>query len=418
MLNAQFVDQNYAKKPGVLPVGRIKFDKSSLTDCQLVIKNYLEKNWRQIVREKNGVLPYPYVVPGGTYNNLWDWDGYFIASGIPKAGLRYAAGTIMNLLAAPTKNGQPVKMTSPDGQLSYAAHPYPLRAQFACLIARRQNGDYSFIKPFLPQLESAIRWYEQNTCDKDGFFRWQTQSGIDNHPALYGRPSGQTAGCDLASFHYREYLAFAQIKRHFNLPGADEADAKADKLRHLVQTCYFDPVDQFFYDIDRAESQIQSRQIVNWVTYLKFRNCGSFFPLWAQLATPQQAEAMRNRLMDETEFLSPWGLRSQSRIDPVYNNALSGNPSNWQGPVWILPNALAAYGLNAYGFKADAMNIAMRIVNLLAHDIEQNGCMHEYYDGETGQPVIKPHFISWNILASDLIDNLQKNYNPFDISEK
>lgn len=43
--------------------------------------------------------------------------------------------------------------------------------------------------------------------------------------------------------------------------------------------------------------------------------------------------------------------------------------------------------------------IARRMSNTFANDIQQNGCIHEYYSGEDGQPLFRPGFISWNVLA-------------------
>ena len=68
------------------------------------------------------------------------------------------------------------------------------------------------------------------------------------------------------------------------------------------------------------------------------------------------------------------------------NNVKMVDPSNWQGPVWGITSFLAAYGLNRYGYKQEAKEIANRMVSTFASDIKQNGCVHEYYHGDTGQP--------------------------------
>ena len=55
-------------------------------------------------------------------------------------------------------------------------------------------------------------------------------------------------------------------------------------------------------------------------------------------------------------MLSAVGLRSTSSDDPRYNNENEIVPySNWRGPMWVNANALTAYGLARYGFKALAM---------------------------------------------------------------
>ena len=32
--------------------------------------------------------------------------------------------------------------------------------------------------------------------------------------------------------------------------------------------------------------------------------------------------------------------------------------------------------------------------------------MHEFYHGDTGQPMMKPRFISWNILTARVLEDL------------
>jgi putative isomerase len=172
-------------------------------------------------------------------------------------------------------------------------------------------------------------------------------------------------------------------------------------------------MDAFFYNIDcLTDNNETALQAVTWEDFLKFRNWASFFPLWARLATPQQALALRNRMMDFTEFLAPAGLHSHSARDPIYNNTATGNPSNLQGPVWGLSTFLAAYCLSHYGYREDAVELASRLLKVFAADIETNGCLHEFYHGDTSQPLINPGFLSWNLLALGVMNNLQGNIDP------
>jgi putative isomerase len=216
------------------------------------------------------------------------------------------------------------------------------------------------------------------------------------------------AGIDLACWHAREYQAMAALARALGQPGADNWQQRFETLRALIRDRYWDQIDELFYATDmRAEPGQAARQGVNWELFLKFRNWASFFPLWARLATPQQAAALRAKLLDPAEFLAPGGIRSHSARDPIYNNAATGNPSNWQGPVWGLSTALCAYGLAAYGWRDDALEVAGRTVKLFAADIAQNGCLHEFYHGDTSQPLLNPGFLSWNLLALPLLEDLR-----------
>ena len=62
----------------------------------------------------------------------------------------------------------------------------------------------------------------------------------------------------------------------------------------------------------------------------------------------------------------------------------------------------------------EAREIGRRIVRLYASDILANGVMHEYYDADTSQPVIKPGFMNWNCLMYRLDANLAHGLNPME----
>ena len=35
---------------------------------------------KQVVKEPNGFIKYPYLIPAGFYSQLWDWDAFFMAN--------------------------------------------------------------------------------------------------------------------------------------------------------------------------------------------------------------------------------------------------------------------------------------------------------------------------------------------------
>ena len=35
---------------------------------------------KQVVKEPNGFIKYPYLIPAGLYSQLWDWDAFFMAN--------------------------------------------------------------------------------------------------------------------------------------------------------------------------------------------------------------------------------------------------------------------------------------------------------------------------------------------------
>jgi hypothetical protein len=41
--------------------------------------------------------------------------------------------------------------------------------------------------------------------------------------------------------------------------------------------------------------------------------------------------------------------------------------------------------------------------------------VHEYYDAETGAPLFNPGFLSWNLLARRILDDLEAGIDPTEI---
>lgn len=141
-------------------------------------------------------------------------------------------------------------------------------------------------------------------------------------------------------------------------------------------------------------------------------------PLWAGAANASQAAAIAATL-GRPDMLSEIGLRSTSSDDPRYSNANTLVPySNWRGPMWANANALAAYGLAAYGYQELALEIAARAVGALAADLRGSQTWHEAYSTDDGAALAAPGFLSWDTLSAELLSNLRHGVNPFALRPK
>jgi hypothetical protein len=173
---------------------------------------------------------------------------------------------------------------------------------------------------------------------------------------------------------------------------------------------------------------------------------------------------MLTRMLDEEEFLSPYGVRSLSaahRAEPVsvtidgitytanYEPAEStsftfGGNSNWRGPVWLPVNVMLVYALRDHqrrlgdtftvidpdgsgeqrhlGDVADGL--AQRLINLFLpepdgripangwikqfqHDPRWSGGLqfYEYFHGDNGAGLGAGHQTGWTALVIDLLRN-------------
>ena len=107
--------------------------------------------------------------------------------------------------------------------------------------------------------------------------------------------------------------------------------------------------------------------------------------MWAEIATPEQAKRMVEEHYKNTKTLNaPFGVRTLSKMEKMYNLKASGNPSSWLGPVWGISNYMTWRGLVKYGFTNEAKELASKSIILFCQDFERFGTLHEYYQPENG----------------------------------
>jgi putative isomerase len=85
----------------------------------------------------------------------------------------------------------------------------------------------------------------------------------------------------------------------------------------------------------------------------------------------------------------------------------TSNPSNWLGPIWLVTQYCVFRGLMRYGYREQAEDLCARTLRLLGRDLEKTGTLHEYYNPFTGEPVMTPDFVNWNVLALNMADELR-----------
>ncbi|HPP57677.1 MAG TPA: glucosidase [Candidatus Hydrogenedens sp.] len=179
--------------------------------------------------------------------------------------------------------------------------------------------------------------------------------------------------------------------------------------------------------------------------------------------TDQQRDALLKYALDESEFLSPYGLRSLSRYHrekPLYvhtsrrhyeikycpgelESRIFGGNTNWFGPIWFPLNYLFIHSMDKLGlshseFKYTSSqqfenysfhNIADELRSRLLTLFKKNsqGCIpsmetfyrynnifsceehllfYEYFNGDTGEGIGASHQTGWTALIAEIIQEL------------
>jgi hypothetical protein len=184
--------------------------------------------------------------------------------------------------------------------------------------------------------------------------------------------------------------------------------------------------------------------------------------------SPDRLARVLRYLLDESEFLSPYGVRALSKYHQEHpyvihlggqehcvayvpgesNTGLFGGNSNWRGPIWFPVNYLLIEALERYHYfygdrlrvecptgsgrlmnlKEVALELAFRLTRLFVADESGNRpshgehrrfatdphwrdllLFHEYFHGDTGLGIGATHQTGWTALVANLLHDIAQH---------
>jgi len=368
----------------------------------------------QTIHPPQGVLARPYLTPAGFYQEMWDWDGFFIGAHWANQSpddAKYLRDWVLSFTAAADADGYVAGCISPSGprQLFGKFAMKPFLAQGA-LLAAVQLNDYSWLRAAWPTMQRIEAYRRRTQFDarwKLWFWDYALQSGADNSASLTNDLHDRSAilAVDASVWAMREDEAMSALARRLGYAAeAARYREEAAETRRAILARLWNAEEGVFLN--------RRRDTGAWVRSLSW---SSFVPLAFGIVPRADAERMiREHLLNPKEMRAPYGFRSLSASDPLYNNDAIIKPySNWRGPVWINANYLDWIALRRYGFDKEAHWLAVTLAGVLDRDITRWGSMHECYNAETGDglaptPAQSPNgvfagFVGWNLLAQDML---------------
>lgn len=398
-----------------------------------LLERHILTQIESVTRPPLGILKHPFLVPGGIFHDeLWDWDSFWITKATvaihhqleePFKGtfINYAIGSWINFFEHQSSDGiVPIMIKSDNSDFFGCAaggeiprnQAKPVFGQFALAVSSL-TGDSTWVGPYFDRLLKFYdRWFSYYGTGS-GLLVWGTDVaiGVDNDPTTYGRPAFSSANLLLNCLLYADLIAAADLAGRLGRSGdSGKLLAQAESLGLAIQRECWDAEDGFFYTVDVQCDDHRSKYLpglkpgmdMTWRTLpLKVKMFTGFLPMWCGIATDEQARRLvEEHLRNENEFWAPFGLRSVSRGERMYEPAIdSANPSNWLGPIWIVASYMVYEGLKRYGYAADAAELAEKTQLLLEEDLRKTGTLHECYHPDTGSPNFNADFLSWNVLA-------------------
>jgi putative isomerase len=407
-----------------------------------IIRERIYQDYPGMFKAPKGALKYPFITPGSSQyeDELWDWDSWLadvalrqilLEHGTPESraeALKHEQGCVLNFLGfGGWKGWLPIRVTpktvraeSLTGDTNLFANNMhkPCLAQHAAFLVKLNNGDAEWLREKFYPLQAFVNCYYNHYRHKaTGLYFWQTDEaiGVDNDPCTFYRPDASSGSIFLNCLMYRELKAMVYLAERLNEGEIGNSYRKmADELLAALREHCWDPKDGFYYSVDlnlrpyerpRRPFELHMGGPRNWDCLIQRLGVWSgFLSLWSEVATPEQARLIVERSFRDTNtFNAPYGVRTLSWMEKMYDVRATGNPSCWLGPIWINANYLTFRGLVKYGFKDDARALAEKTIRLLGRDFEKNGALHEYYLPESGEPALNKGFQNWNYLVLNMI---------------
>ena len=400
------------------------------------------------------------------------------------------------------------------GDVNPPVHAWAARRVYEIDAASSGKRDTAFLERVFHKLLLNFTWWV-NRKDADGNNVFQGGFlGLDNI-SLFDRsaplPGGgrldQSDGTAWMAFFTLEMLAISLELARTNPVYQSLATKFFEHFLSIATAmssedhCLWDPDDEFFYDVlrlpDGRAMPLRVRSIVGLIPLLavtvidqktmesmpeftdrmhwfldhrphlsdniaSIDKAGSGHHHLAAILTPERLQAVLGYLLDEEEFLSPYGIRSLSRhhrdhpyelevdgqefrvnYEPAESaTALFGGNSNWRGPVWFPLNFLIIEALERFGdycgddvkvecptgsgvemtLREVAGELSRRLTSIFVPD--QTGrrpfhgpgspfqhdphwkdltWFHEYFHGDDGTGLGASHQTGWTGLVAELL---------------
>ena len=379
---------------------------------------HIHNLWNELTRQPDAVagslipLPHPYIVPGGRFREIYYWDSFFTLLGLKISGRT-------DLVQHMVKNFAYLINTVgyiPNGNRTY----YLGRSQppfFSLMVNVLADLKKNTLPTYLPQLEKEYQfwmrgstevtatqpalhrvvrlpdgsilnryWDEHNTPRPESYKEdvELARHAIQQPEILYRHlRAAAESGWDFSSRWFKDENLFATIHTTEIIPvdlncllfhlekilaEAHQESGNQTQAAHYTQLANtrktairkfcWNASDQFFFDYDFV-SQQQKQSLT----------LAAVFPLFFELATPEQALGVENVL--RTQFLKAGGLTTT-----VFNSG-----QQWDAPNGWAPLQWMGYkGLLNYGFEELAAEIKTRWLHTNDTVYSETGKMTEKYN--------------------------------------
>jgi alpha,alpha-trehalase len=377
-------------------------------------------------------LPYPYIVPGGRFNEMYGWDSFFIQLGLLNSGKKDAAkGLVENLLYEIEHYGKVLNAN----HSYFLSRSHPPFVSSMVLLQYEQNKDPFWLKKCFAPLEK----YHNFWCSPP---RMTEITGLSRYFDPIAKPAPEVLTSEVDAMGRTHY---ERVKNHLA-----EQNIPANDLAVLFDSEKEEPTDQFYirdrsmresgfdpsfvfgpFNLDiieynpvclncllfKMEEDLAKicLELDDQPGYIKWKSLANerrekinrflwdeehglflnyhvekqqtnpylfgtiFYPLWTKVATAAQAE----RIVSHLPYLERNGGLMASMH---YSGCQWDAPFGWAPLQWI-----AVQGLKNYRYEMEAARISKAFLSLVLKEFARTGKIFEKYDVENCSSEASPH---------------------------
>ena len=424
-------------------------------------------NWRSPA----GAIKHNGVIPSLSYKwfvGMWAWDSWKQAVGTSQFNGDLAKDNIRALFDYQIKSDDKIRPQDAGAIIDAIFYNQdearggvggnwnernskPPLAAWAVWNVYKETGDKDFLKEMYPKLVDYHNWwYTNRDHDKNGICEYggmvhdlnnsdeeiilaaAWESGMDNATRFDVEGQGaddigvkvfENKDKDGKVIGYSinqesvDLNAYLYAEKGFLKSMADELGNKSDSkkyvteakaLKDYVNNNMYDKETGFYYDLQINEDGTETKLLVN-----RGKGTEGWIPLWANMSEKEQAEGVKNNMMDPNVFNTFVPLPTAAKDNPKFD------PNKyWRGPVWLDQALFGVEALQNYNYYDDAVQLCEKLFNN-AEGVVSNGPIRENYNPETGVGLHTKDF-SWSASSYYLMfrDTLSRNITTSQVGLK
>lgn len=362
----------------------------------------LQNNWRSAAGglSRAGLFPsYHYK----WFHGFWAWDSWKHAAAVTQYDPALAKEQMWAMYDYQTPTGFIPDVVYRDNLIeenNYRDTKPPLSAWAAWEIYE-SDQDVSFLQAIYLKIKLQHEWwYKYRDHDQDGLSEYGSTDGtlvaakwesgmdnavrFDNSQLLKNGPEAfslDQESVDLNSYLYAEKIYLAQMAEVLGLAAENSAFKQdAAVLKQKIRSQFYDDETGWFYDTSLDGS-----------AYIEIMGSEALIPLWAGIATEEQAAEVKKKIINEELFNTYVPFPTLNAKNPEYKP----DGGYWRGPTWIDQAYFGIQALRRYGYTAEADAMMEKLLHNAEGVMEPGKAIRENYNSSTGEG-LEAHNFSWS----------------------